>query len=113
MDEPFEIPGIVRVEKAKPYRTAVATKALLQDGRTADHYRVGAPDSLGKPIVIGEEMTYIDWLNPDDFVWRLYEWHFDDDRDRDYWKPMDDFTDRDAAVNEAARRAASVRQVGG
>ena len=111
MDEPFEIPGIVRVEKAKPYRRAVATEALLDDSRTAEHYRVGAFDSLGKLIVLGEEMTYVDWKNRNDFVWRLYENHYDEDRDRDVWRRAEDFATRDEAVNEAARRAASIRQV--
>ena len=113
MDEPFEIPGIVRVERAKPYRTAVATEALLSDDRTASHYQVGAPDAMGKRIVLGEQMTYVDWRNSKDVVWRLYEWHHDEDQDRAYWKPMEDFTSRDLAVNEAASRAASIRQVGG
>lgn len=111
-DTPFEIPGIVRVEKAKPYRKAVATEALLDDQVTAEHYRVGSADSLGKPIVLGEEMTYVDWHNSEDAVWRLYEWHLDEADDGERWRPAEDFTSRDAAVNEAARRAACIRQTG-
>ncbi len=112
MTEIFEIPGIVRVDKAKPYHKAVATEALLSNERTASHYQVGAFDSFGKEIVLGEEMTYVDWHNKADVVWRVYEWHLADD-DVERWMPAGDFKTRDEAVNEAARRAATIRQVEG
>ena len=112
MNLPFEVPGIVRVEMAKPYRTVVATEDLLDDKVTAEHYRVGTFDALGKPIVLGEDMTYVDWRNPQDVVWRVYEWHLDEASDRECWVPTDDYATRDEAVNEAARRAASISQAG-
>ena len=111
MTDPFEIPGIVRVEKAKPYRTAMATEALLQNDRTATHYQVGKPDSFAKPIVLGEEMTFVEWHKPEDFVWRVYEWHLDERDDIEKWVPAGDFKTRDEAVNAAAFRAATIRQV--
>ena len=111
MDEPFEIEGIVRVEKAKPYRTATATEALLDNERTAEHYHVGAFDALGKLIVLGEKMTFVDWRKSEDFVWRVYERSLDD-QDIERWVPAGDYATRDEAVSEAARRAATIRQAG-
>ncbi len=111
-NEPFEIPGIVRVEKAKPYRKAVATEDLLRNDRTAEHYQVGAFDSLGKPIVLGDEMTYVDWLNRSDVCWRVYEWQAVEAGAVAKWVPVADFATRDEAVNSAESRAVSHRQAG-
>jgi hypothetical protein len=33
----------------------------LDDAVTATHYKVGQPDAKGKPIRLGDPMTYIDW----------------------------------------------------
>jgi hypothetical protein len=58
----IEIDGKVRVERGPKTIVAVASEELLSDAVTASHYQVGRPDVMGKPIVIGEEMTYHDWL---------------------------------------------------
>lgn len=50
---------------------------LLKDGKpvTALFYTI---DSLNKPIVLGEEMDYIDWKNPDR-QWNVYQEYPDDE----------------------------------
>lgn len=52
----------VRIESGPKILTAeVATVELLSNEATAKHYQVGMPDALGKPIRLGEPMTYAAW----------------------------------------------------
>lgn len=61
----------VRLESGPVRKIAIATEELLHDDATAGHYYVGeriedgvrkiGRDALGKPIVLGEEMTYLQW----------------------------------------------------
>lgn len=79
-----------RIEPGPRRVTAVVTEELLDNAVTATHYALeindtpeGVPprqgiDAFGKPIVIGEEMTYLDWVgaqngNPGSTVFYLYE----------------------------------------
>ena len=61
-DDLSEIDGKVRVERGPVRKTGKATEALLSDDRTKSHYKVGALDAAGQPIVLGKSMTYLDWL---------------------------------------------------
>jgi len=69
--EMIEIGTTIRVENGPARKTAVATKELLDDAVTASHYKVGERDALGKVIVLGELMTYLDYLG--DLVWYIYK----------------------------------------
>ena len=79
-----------RIEPGPRRVTAVVTTELLDDSVTATHYALeindtpeGVPprqgiDALGKPIELGEEMTYLDWVGaqngtPGSTVFYLYE----------------------------------------
>lgn len=66
-----EIDGRVRIESGPKRVVAVATNELLDDEVTASHYAAGKKDAVGKPIVLGEEMTYIDWMG--ERGWYVYE----------------------------------------
>lgn len=66
-----EIDGRVRIESGPKRVVAVATEELLANDATALHYAVGNKDAVGKPIVLGEEMTYIDWMG--ERGWYVYE----------------------------------------
>ena len=69
-----EIDGRVRIESGPTRRTVMATKEILDDNSTAGHYKVGNKDAAGKPIVIGESMTYLDWkASPGYYVYALIE----------------------------------------
>jgi hypothetical protein len=61
----------VRVEAGAARKTAIATEELLSNAATAARYQVGAKDALGKPIALGEPMTYLDDLAP--AVWYVYQ----------------------------------------
>lgn len=63
--------GAVLIEYGPVYKTAVATEELLSNEITAAHYQVGAPDSMGKVIEIGQAMTYVDWLG--EHAWFVYK----------------------------------------
>jgi hypothetical protein len=89
--------GKVRIQTGARRLRDVATLELLHNDVTAGHYlppeerplldAAGRPvvdgsgkaktfmfhykDSVGKPIVLGQEMDYLDWLNP--HGWYLYE----------------------------------------
>jgi hypothetical protein len=69
---------------------AIATEALLHDDRTASHYYVGTRQEMrdgklvdvpgvgsdGKPIVLGEEMEYLEWGGATQdpvVVWYVYQ----------------------------------------
>lgn len=60
----IEIGDAVRIEAGPVRRRGIATEELLSNDVTAGHYQVGAPDALGKPIVLGEIMDYVDWRSP-------------------------------------------------
>ena len=67
------------IERGPVRRQAVATEELLDDKVTASHYYAGTRkarhgagtidkvgrDSLGRPIVLGQPMDYIDWKSPE------------------------------------------------
>jgi len=69
--ELIEIGSTIRVENGPSRRKAIATRELLDDKVTASHYQAGAFDAMGKRIVLGEPMTYLDYLN--DLVWYIYQ----------------------------------------
>jgi len=74
----MKINGTICIEAGPARVTAVATEALLANEVTAEHYQVGRFDALSRPIVLGEEMTYLDWLG--DYVHYLYLW------DGEFWQ---------------------------
>ena len=51
----------VRIEPGPRVKQALATAELLSDEATAAHYKIGRPDAHGKPIEIGQPMTYAAW----------------------------------------------------
>jgi hypothetical protein len=69
--ELIEIGSTIRVENGPARKTAVATPELLDDKMTASHYQVGAFDAMGKRIVLGESMTYLDYRGK--WVWYIYQ----------------------------------------
>lgn len=69
--EMHEIGTTIRVEDGPARRTAVATKELLDDAVTANHYQVGEKDAMGKVIALGEPMTYLDYRG--EWVWYIYK----------------------------------------
>lgn len=66
----FVFDDVVAVEYGAVYKTEIATEELLSDTKTASHYVVGAPDAAGNEIVLGQPMTYVDWLG--DHAWFVY-----------------------------------------
>lgn len=58
----LQIGESVRIESGPLRKTATATEELLDNAVTASHYQVDRADADGKPIQIGEDMTYLDWL---------------------------------------------------
>lgn len=72
MHKLIDLPGGLRVESGPLRKRDVASEALLSDRVTAVHYKAGAVDAMSKPIAIGEEMDYIDWLNRNEKAWNLY-----------------------------------------
>lgn len=56
-----EYSNLVRVEAGPARKVARATPALLDDAVTAPHYVEGGVDATGKRIVIGNDITYLDW----------------------------------------------------
>jgi hypothetical protein len=69
--EMIEIGTTIRVENGPARKTAIATEELLDDKVTASHYKVGLKDAMGKPIAIGEPMTYLDYKG--ELVWYVYQ----------------------------------------
>lgn len=89
----LEFKGKVRIEEGPAKLTAIATPELLDDAVTLSHYAVGKPDALNKPIVLGEEMTYLDWKSK--FVHKVYvlvdgTWTYDSEH-----------AEQNAAINRA------------
>jgi hypothetical protein len=56
--------GTFRIELGPRMLKGVATAELLSDKVTAAHYQAGRLDAKGKPIVLGQDMDYADWLGP-------------------------------------------------
>lgn len=63
-DRMFEVDGKVRIEQGPALRSAIATKEMLANDRTAPRYFVGGYDRDGKVIVEGESFRYLDYLAP-------------------------------------------------
>lgn len=70
-NEQIRVTPTLRVESGPKRIEAVATKELLDDAVTAHHYHVGGKDAMGKTIVIGEPMTYLDYYGEE--TWYLYQ----------------------------------------
>lgn len=86
-DDFHELGDHVRIERGPARIKAVATEALLADENTAPHYhppkllkmpngqvqRITATDAVGKPIELGQEMTYLHHNEPSDQrPWYVY-----------------------------------------
>jgi hypothetical protein len=69
--ESISISETVVIESGPAKKKAIATEELLSDAVTAGHYKAGAKDAMYKSIVIGQEMTYLDWLGA--WVWYVYQ----------------------------------------
>lgn len=117
MSKLVQVSPRVRVEPGPVRRTAVATEELLSDAVTARHYKptpkdpetgdfvrdkkggfIGPRDAAGKPIVLGEEMTYLDWRGKR--VWKIYL------HDGKRYRWHDERETYEEAVAEAAKLAA-------
>lgn len=95
----IQVSDTVRVESGPRRKKAKATEALLRDDVTAPHYQVDKKDALGKPIKIGEDMNYLDWLGTP--VWYVYELK-EDPTGRPRYVPVGDpHETREAAVAAA------------
>lgn len=84
-----------RIERGPALKTAKATPEMLSDEKTASHYYAPRPmvnaqghpyknksgkpkmeyarDAVGNPIELNKEFTFLDWKNPDTYVWYVYE----------------------------------------
>lgn len=51
----------IRVERGAKLKTGKATKELLSNDATAEHYQLGGPDAYGYPIREGEDFEYLDF----------------------------------------------------
>ena len=80
--------GAYRIELSVITRTATATEELLSNDVTATHYVAGARDATGKLIVIGEQMTYHDWLGKER-EWRVYKRHVDEKTNAVWYDKID------------------------
>ena len=69
--ELIQVTPTVRVECGPVRRATIATAEVLDDRVTARHYQVGRRDALGKIIVLGEPMTYLDYRGP--WGWHVYQ----------------------------------------
>lgn len=69
-DDLYEVDGRVRLERGPCLCRETATEELLADDRTARHYVVGGIDRDGNPIVLGKEMSFLDYLKP--YGWYVY-----------------------------------------
>lgn len=125
--ELIEIGTTVRVENGPARKTAVATAELLDDAVTASHYFArqvrparyeideegnpgalispaetipGGKDAMGKEIILGEPMTYLDYRG--EWVWYVYQLkpdktHIDGER----WLPAGVETTKERALTAA------------
>lgn len=96
--ELIEIGESVRVENGPARKTEIASVALLDDAVTASHYKEGAVDAMGKPIVLGEPMTYLDYRGK--WVWYVYQLR-DDPAGGQRWMPAGVETSKDRALTAA------------
>lgn len=92
----------IRVEDGPARVAAIATAGLLDDKITAGHYKVGARDALGKPIVLGKKMTYLDRSGPR----RWYVYRMDGKTGR--YMPVGHHHTEDAALAAARTLAGGV-----
>jgi hypothetical protein len=84
--ESIKISETIVIESGPAKKKAIATEELLSDAVTAGHYKAGLRevtmpdgsvvmkpyvDAMNKPIFLGEEMTYLDWLG--EWVWYVYQ----------------------------------------
>ncbi|MBE3088019.1 MAG: hypothetical protein IMZ71_02735 [Chloroflexi bacterium] len=69
--EMIEIGTTIRVENGPARKTAIATEELLDNKVIASHYQAGLKDALGKVIILGEPMTYLDYRG--ELVWYIYQ----------------------------------------
>lgn len=69
--ELIQVTPTVRVECGPVRRATIATEEVLDDRMTARHYQEARPDAMGKPIEIGEPMTYLDYRGP--WGWHVYQ----------------------------------------
>ena len=76
MGKIIEIGDTIRIEDGPPRKKAIATAEVLDDKITAKHYQKGRLDAMGKKIVLGEEMTYLDYYGQHVF----YVYQFDGER---------------------------------
>jgi hypothetical protein len=93
--EMIEIGTTIRVENGPARKTAVVTEELLDDAVTARHYKMGEQDALGKKIVLGESMTYLDYFG--EWVWYIYR--LDENEGR--WLPAGVETTKERALKAA------------
>lgn len=92
-----------RIEYGPQLRTEIATKELLSNEVTAEHYQVNKPDKLGKPIKIGEPMNFLDWKNRATWVWHVYEYAQEDwAGPQASWRRRGFYADKIQAAIEAA-----------
>jgi|WetSurMetagenome_2_1015567.scaffolds.fasta_scaffold199714_1 hypothetical protein len=68
--ELIQMTTTIRVESGPQRVCGIASKELLDNAVTAPHYAEGKRDALGKEIVLGEEMTYLDYYAR--CVWYVY-----------------------------------------
>ena len=61
MGKIIEIGKTIRIEDGPPRKKTIATAEVLDNRITAKHYQIGKFDAMGKNIVLGEEMTYLDY----------------------------------------------------
>jgi hypothetical protein len=98
--EMIEIGETLRVENGPARKTAVATAELLDDAVTASHYQIGERDAVGRPIVIGEPMTYLDYRG--EWVWYIYQLRDDETApDGTRWLPAGVETTKERALTAA------------
>ncbi|MBW2647701.1 MAG: hypothetical protein JRE23_16300 [Deltaproteobacteria bacterium] len=80
MGKIIEIGDTIRIEDGPPRKKATATAEILDDKVTAKHYQKGRFDAMGKTIVLGEEMTFLDYYGK--HVFYVYK------HDGERWQPV-------------------------
>ena len=71
MTKLIQVSASVRVESGARRMAGKATEELLADTVTHPSYKVGAKDALGKEIVLGKDIAYLDIYAPE--VWYVYK----------------------------------------
>ena len=97
----LQIGANIRVERGPARVDAIATEELLSNEVTADHYVEGAFDAIGRRIVLGEPMTYLDWRGKRSFyLYRLEAVEVPGHDDAvPVWIEQGAFETEDAAIN--------------